>query len=437
MEGLNGVLILGGIAALLTGLLSLKRGLGLARRLRALEPPCDDEAVALPPVSVLAPCRGLDSHFEAYARALLSQEYSRYEVLFLVESTVDPAWEVLSRLLAATPKAPAALLTTGPAEGCGQKTHNLLGGLDHIDPHTTILAFVDSDVQVHPHWLKALVAPLSDPSIGATSGFRWYVPPSRSVSGSLRSAWNAATLALMVHARYGFAWGGSTAIRCDLFEKLRIREAWSRGLSDDWLLTRAVQAAGLLIRFVPACLVPTYERCTWRQLVDWTTRQATITRVYAPQTWRAVLLLHGTYLILGVLGLIAAITSRWGAVGLLLSHWILSGASSMVVCRAALCQLGAYRFAIAQRAWAQALWTPAVTVLSLLNLTMSLTTHTIRWRGITYTMLSPQRVVAHRDPPLCALSHRERAGVRGVSWQGTVDPPGSGDQEGVLRRTRS
>jgi hypothetical protein len=33
-----------------------------------------------------------------------------------------------------------------------------------------------------------------------------------------------------------------------------------------------VRAAGLAIRFVPACLVPTVEPCSWRQLL-WTNRQ--------------------------------------------------------------------------------------------------------------------------------------------------------------------
>jgi hypothetical protein len=42
----------------------------------------------------------------------------------------------------------------------------LLVGLEHVAPETTILAFVDSDVQVHPHWLEALVTPLNDATVG-------------------------------------------------------------------------------------------------------------------------------------------------------------------------------------------------------------------------------------------------------------------------------
>jgi ceramide glucosyltransferase len=399
VEVMSGVLLLTGIAAFVLALLNLQRSYGLARVLRAIEPHRTAPDADLPSISVLAPCRGVDAHFEAYARALLSQEYSCYEVLFLVESTADPVWHLLNRLLADAPSACAALIVTGRAAACSQKIHNLLVGLDHIAPETSILAFVDSDAQVHSHWLRALVTPLDDAAIGATSGYRWYVPCPAGVAASLRSAWNAATLGLIAHRRYGCAWGGSTAMRREVFDKLRIRDAWSRGLSDDLLLTQAVRAAGLKIPFVAACLVPTVEPCTWRQLVEWTNRQTSIVRVYGPQAWGASLLVHLTSLILGVLGLGAAARGQWFAAGLLLSYWAINGLGSLAVCRAALQRLSAHGFTIAQRAWVQAVWSPAVTVLALVNLAMSLTTRTITWRGISYTMLSSEHVIVHHTPP--------------------------------------
>ena len=191
--------------------------------------------------------------------------------------------------------------------------------------------------------------------------------------------------------------GRVNAIRRRVFEELQIREAWSQGVSDDWLLTQALRSAGLPIRFVPDGVVPTQEPCTWRGLVEWTTRQASITRVYAPETWRVVLFLHSAYLVLGILGLMAMITGRWMAGGALLSHWVFSGLGSRAVCRAALHRLATHGCAIAQRTWPQALWGPAVTALILVNLAVSRVTRTIRWRGISYTMLSPSHVLVQRD----------------------------------------
>ncbi|MGH8070199.1 MAG: glycosyltransferase [Candidatus Entotheonellia bacterium] len=399
-----GVLLLNGIAALALALFNLHRSHGLARTLRSIEPHRTAACADPPPVSILAPCRGVDEHFEAYAQALLSQEYSRYEVLFLVESTTDPAWHMLNRIRADAPGARASLIVTGTAEGCSQKIHNLLVGLEHVARATSILAFVDSDVRVHPQWLSALVTPLDDAAVGATSGYRWYVPCRGSVAGSLRSAWNAATLGLMTHPRYGFAWGGSSAIRREVFEKLRIRDAWSRGLSDDLLLTQAVRDAGLKIPFVAACLVPTVEPCTWRQLIEWTNRQVTIGRVYVPHSWGASLLIHLISLTLGALGIVAIATGQWLAGGLLLSYWVINGRGNLAVCRAALQRLSAHGCTSAQHAWAQALWAPAVMVLALVNIAVSLTTRRITWRGIAYTMRSSQHVIVHRKPPVPAPS---------------------------------
>jgi ceramide glucosyltransferase len=398
VEVMSVVLLLSGVTAFVGALFNLRRSQRLARALRSVMPRRIAADADLPPVSILAPCCGVDDQFVVYAQALLAQQYFGYEVLFLVESMTDPAWHVLNRLLAEAPGARAALIITGTAEGCSQKIHNLLVGLEHVAPETTILAFVDSDVQVHPHWLEALVTPLNDATVGATSGYRWYVPRRGSVAGSLRSAWNAATLILMAHPRYGFAWGGSTAIRREVFEKLQIRDAWSRGLSDDLLLTQAVRGAGLKIPFVAACLVPTIEPCTWRQLLEWTNRQTCIARVHVPYSLGLALLIHLISIALGLLGIVALATQQWGTGGLLLSYWVLTGLGSLAVCQGARQRLSAHGFTVAQHAWAQALWTPAVTLLVLVNISVSFTTRTITWRGISYTMLSPQHVVVHTRP---------------------------------------
>ena len=208
MEVMSVVLLLCGIAAFVGALFNLRRSLRLARALWPLSRTVPLYARSYPSASWRLVVVSMTNLWPM--RGLLAQQYSNYEVLFLVESRPTP-WHVLNRILAEAPGARASLIITGTAEGCSQKIHNLLVGLEHVAPETSILTFVDSDVQVHPYWLEALVTPLDDATVGATSGYRWYVPRRGSVAGSLRSAWNAATLILMAHPRYGFAWGGSTA----------------------------------------------------------------------------------------------------------------------------------------------------------------------------------------------------------------------------------
>jgi hypothetical protein len=183
---------------------------------------------------------------------------------------------------------------------------------------------------------------------------------------------------------------------------LRIRDAWAHGLSDDLLLTQAVRAAGLQIHFVAACLVPTVEPCSWRQLLEWTNRQVAIGRVYIPHSWGASVVIHFLSLTWGGLAMFAIAKGEWLASGLLLSYWLIHGLSSVTVCRAALQRLAAHGLPMAQRAWVQALWGPAVTALALVNIAVSLMSRTITWRGISYTMLSSQHIIVHRQPSITA-----------------------------------
>jgi cellulose synthase/poly-beta-1,6-N-acetylglucosamine synthase-like glycosyltransferase len=102
-----------------------------------------------------------------------------------------------------------------------------------------------------------------------------------SFASELRSAWNASIAsALGPNLKSNFCWGGSTAIRRDVFERIDMREKWRGTLSDDFAVTRAIKAAGLAIYFVPKALIASVESCTFKELFEFTNRQMKITRVY-------------------------------------------------------------------------------------------------------------------------------------------------------------
>ena len=314
-----------------------------------------------PSVSVLAPCRGVEaSLWPMYGRSCPSSMPAMKSCSLSNRPPTLPGLCSIG-ILTNTPGARASLIITGTAEGCSQKIHNLLVGLEHIAPETSILAFVDSDVQVHPHWLRRWWR-RSTTRGGGDLGLSLVCAVSGSVAGSLRSAWNAATLSLIAHRRYGCAWGGSTAMRREVFEKLRIRDAWSCGLSDDLLLTQAVRAAGLKIPFVRslsgAHLRALHLAATAR--MDQPTN-CHCTGVCAVCLGSLALLVHLRASPWACLGRGGCPRRSVGCGGLLLSYWVINGLGSLVVCRGARQRLSAHGFTVAQRAWAQALWTPAVT----------------------------------------------------------------------------
>ena len=55
-------------------------------------------------------------------------------------------------------------------------------------------------------------APLANPQITVSTGFRWYLPGEGFVS-RLRAAWDTSIATMMGDHDHNFAWGGSMAIR--------------------------------------------------------------------------------------------------------------------------------------------------------------------------------------------------------------------------------
>src|SRR5262249_43223151 len=144
------------------------------------------------------------------------------------------------------------------------------------------------------------VARAGGPPGGATAGCPRVLPPNegrdpaQSFASFLLSVWNASALSLLGE-RSGFAWGGSTAILRENFDQIGVKERWQGALSDDYVLTSAVRERGQRIKFVPQCLVASRSEVTVKDLLEFTTRQMRITRVYSPRVWRLACVSHGLF----------------------------------------------------------------------------------------------------------------------------------------------
>jgi len=245
-----------------------------------------------PRTALVAPCKGIDTAFERNVNAMFELDYPDYEIVFVVESSSDPAYDVLSRLIEAQKrknKSNGRLIVAGVAQNCSQKIHNLLAGWNVLDEEVEVLAFIDSDVCPKRHWLASLVAPLRRNSIGASTGYRLYVPTDSRLSSAVLSAVNAMFASTLGPHRWNAAWGGSMAIRKDVAERIQLRQAWEFASTDDYTLTAAVKQADLRVYYVPACLVASYDHMSWSQLFSFATRQFIITRVCRKPLWRFAL----------------------------------------------------------------------------------------------------------------------------------------------------
>ncbi|CAN5838548.1 glycosyltransferase family 2 protein [soil metagenome] len=248
--------------------------------------------------SIIVPCRGLDQDLHENLSALFQQNFPDYEILFVIDDKADEAVKVIEEVSRKGAKT-AKLVVAGKATRSSQKVHNLRQAILKVSEKSEIFVFVDSDARPSKNWLRNLVAPLQDETIGCATGYRWFVSKKNNFASRLRSVWNASIAsALGANVKRNFCWGGSTAIRRDVFERLNLREKWRGTLSDDFTLTNAMNAANLPICFVSQCLTATVEDCNGRELLEFTTRQMKITRIYAPHLWKASLI--GSFLFTAV-----------------------------------------------------------------------------------------------------------------------------------------
>ncbi len=384
------------------GLSSLRGGLRFARYLEA---ELKQEYPEFTPfVTVFVPCRGVDDGMRENLLAILGQEYPAFEIIVVADRADDPALAVVAEACRSFDRqtSPSVrVVIAGAATDSGQKVHNLRAAVGEADPQNAVFAFVDTDARPSSRWLQSLVAPLRDKTIGAATGYRWFVARG-GIAAHLRSVWNASIAsALGAQRDKNFCWGGSTAIRRETFEQVKVADRWRGTVSDDFTITRMLHEAALPIKFVPQCLTPSFESCSFHELIEFTTRQLKITRAYAPHLWKAVLtgsLLFG----LGFFGGISLVAGR-AAMGrsfatpliLLLVIFALGMMKSYL-------RLRAVRLVIADRRLRSftttlahlTLW-PLASLLFLWN-ALAAISRRITWRGITYELKSSTETVIIR-----------------------------------------
>jgi ceramide glucosyltransferase len=356
-----------------------------------------------PFVSVIAPSRGLEAGLAENFRALLEQNYPAYEVLFVFDQENDPAIKLLNEV--SMSGSPHRIVITGPASDSGQKVHNLRVATEKVDAKTEVLVFADTDARPTREWLKQLVAPLADESLGASSGYRWFVPERGGFASRLRSVWNASVASALGENRAkNFCWGGSTAIRRSVFEQLAVRDRWQGSVSDDFTLTHVLKEASLPIHFTPNCLVASVGDCTMSELFEFSTRQIKITRVYAPNLWLPLLLGSSLFTIVFFGGLLLLLTRLMlGLPSLILSLmlllvFLLGAAKGFIRWQVICIPLKHYRPRLKRDLLAHVFLWPSASFLYLCNAIAAGFSRRIEWRGIAYELKSPnEAVIISRD----------------------------------------
>jgi len=233
-----------------------------------------------PKVSIIVPCKGIRDNFDENILSICNQDYKNYDILFVIDSKKDPAYKKLEYLVGK--KRNVKIVISEFIEGSSGKISALIKGVKTAGK-TEVYVFADSDIKPYNKWLENLVSHLKDEKIGATTGYRWYFPAD--IGSLLLSTWNMFETVSLFFQISVYSWGGSTAIRKEVFDKLEIIKKWKKGFSDDLILTNALKKAKYKIKFVPKCIVESPMEGSLRFIVNWGTRQLTWVKWYYPVWW--------------------------------------------------------------------------------------------------------------------------------------------------------
>jgi len=251
------------------------------RRSRSLNVPRPDFT---PPVSIVKPVRGTDpGAYENFA-SNCRQDYPNYELIFCVGNDRDPVLPVIEKLAHNFPERRIRVIFGVTAKGASDKAAKL-ARLTSAAEHE-VLVIADSDVRVQPGYLRAVVAPLADPAVGAVT--------------CLYTAANQRTFTEQLHTIgmiSDFYAGIFTAWQLDgvkfalgptiVTTKTRLAEfggyaALENRLADDLLVGRLIAERGHEVRLLPYTLVKLAGYESFRELLDKRLRWMTVMRHMRP-----------------------------------------------------------------------------------------------------------------------------------------------------------
>ena len=366
-----------------------------------------------PRAHVVVPVKGVDADLRDCVRGLLDQDYPDYRVIFVVQSESDPAASVLRDELGAHAGGRGRLVVAGVAgPEVGQKVHNQLAAIELLDADSAddeAWVFADADAAPSRQWLAKLVAPLGFPKVGVSTGYRWMIPEAgRGSLWTLLACQFNASAAAFLGRYFQRAWGGAMAMRAGVARAGDLRGLLRGALSDDYQVSRMTRQMGLLIRFIPQCLVPSRVALDRAGMVQFVRRQYLITRVYDPWLFLGAVAVLSLYAAGFLSALAAAVawactepgSGRWlWPVG----AWALSGLGNALRAH--------YRRRIVRHALGDAVerdlhavlaldrWATPLWMLAHLAVVLSAGVgRTIAWRGVRYRLDAPQRV-RRLEPP--------------------------------------
>jgi ceramide glucosyltransferase len=220
---------------------------------------------ATPPISILKPLKGTDPQIYECLRSHYLQDYPEYEIIFGVSDPNDPAIATVKKLQSEFPTNRIQLIVCPKILGANIKVSNLAQMLP-LARHDDLIVN-DSDIRVERDYLRRVIAPLADPTVGmVTCLYRGVAAP------TLGSRWEALGIstdfcagvlaARQLEGGMRFGLGSTLAFRRGDVQRIGGFESFADYLADDYELGRRIAELGLKLELsdlVVETVLPPYS----------------------------------------------------------------------------------------------------------------------------------------------------------------------------------
>ncbi|MGA2964649.1 MAG: bacteriohopanetetrol glucosamine biosynthesis glycosyltransferase HpnI [Terriglobales bacterium] len=201
----------------------------------------------LPPVTILKPLKGVDPEIWESFCSHCEQDYPEFQLILGVSDPADPAVELVRKLQAKYPHRQIDLIVCERVLGTNIKVGNLAQMLPAA--RYEILLVNDSDIRVPADYLRQVIAPLADDSVGLVTCL--YRGVAGATLGSRLEALGIGTDFVLgvLSARFlerglHFGLGSTLGFRRRDLEAIGGFEALWDYLADDYELGRRIAASG-------------------------------------------------------------------------------------------------------------------------------------------------------------------------------------------------
>lgn len=340
-----------------------------------------------PPVSNLKPVKGLDPNAYENFASFCRQDYPEYEILFCVDDD-DAALPVLERLVRDFPDNKIRIIYGSGRMAINDKVARLARLVSEARYETVVIS--DSDVYVAPEYLRTVVAPLEDSTVGAVTCFYAH-SDERTLAQHLQtigmmSDFYAGILTARLLDGVKFALGPTIATTRKRLADFGSYEAIENQPGDDLLVGRLIAEHGHRVELLAYSVEAVADYHSVHDLVLKRLRWIVVMRHMRP--W-------------GHLGLVFTQGLFWSLVAVIAHPTVAVAAAYLGVyalLRAVMtCMIGSW--GLRQKGiWKQLPLIPLWDALAFCIWMVSFTRNTVRWRGAQYYIRNGELIPASPQP---------------------------------------